>query len=210
MKKCCYTAIFLALLLAVLPACGFAYYESGAPTPEDAIEQYYWGQYMLNAPMTIEVTQFSDGFANAIRKHSTADAIRSLYGEEDLDYYTFEIEHFDGDLVEWFIYNQSTDEKQCLEWVYQDALNEGTIPYQQNDIEIQFYEVGIPAPSDHWIIDMTTVFSDVGIPISNTAVTIVNIVDKKTNHIVTKEHGLFQIDNSWYVYDPCNWHYYVE
>lgn len=213
MTKYRYTAIFLALLLAVLPACGFAYYEGGAPTPEDAIEQYYWGQYMLDAPMTIEVTQFSDGFASIIRKYATTETIRAYWGD-DYCYIAEEIEYYNGDAVEWYIQSYVTcQERDCLKQVFQQELNRGTLPYRQSDVEIQFVELHIPS-TDYPDYDFFTYSVQpllaIGIPVENSAVVICNIYDKPENHITTKTVGLYQIDGSWYVEDPCNWHYYVE
>lgn len=194
----------LLFLLALSPAIGFAYYETGAPTPEEAIEQYELGNVLNNLPMQLEVTYHSQTISNAITTHS--NAIRAIlyllkHGdipEEEYDEALNELltlceESFDGDVMQLLLYLQRG--------IYEPHLSTQESPqstYTTNDLEFSYsYKISYGIEND----TVQALLSQLGIPITNTILIKANITDRITGQTISKEYALFEYDSSWFIYE---------
>lgn len=176
----------------------------GADSPESAIEQYYQGYLMLDAQAMIQVTQFSDECINCYRAQVDNDQLFTYgcasYIQEEI------LKEFQGNAVEMMIHSLQS-ERDCLIKVI--ATGDPSKAVKREDIVIEFVSVENPCLNADWI-DIVNASEEYGMSHMDIAYAKFNVKVLSVDMVATEEKGLFKLNNRWYVYDPCNWHYSVD
>ena len=197
--------VVMLLMLTLIPVNCFAYYEAGAPTPEEAIEQYELGYVLNSPPMRLDVTYHSKTISNAIATHSNAirailfllyDTPEEEYAEALRELLTLCEESFDGDVMKLLFYMQNG--------IYEPHFSPQEAPqntYTNDDLEFEFaYRISTGIEND----TLQDVLSQLGIPITNTILIKANVFDKITGETVSKKYALFEYESAWFIYTEWN------
>lgn len=180
----------------------------GADSIESAIEEYYIGQFTLDAQRVINVTQFCDGYIETMKSSLDADALRAEWGAS-MDEQTY------NDPVSTISANFSAgliDERECLEKYLSSTQETSSVRLTDDDIQVEFIYTECPAVNDDaWWLDSTVnQLEKYGMPHMDTGYAKFNITILPTGDVATETNYMFKLKDRWYVYNPSNWHYYVD
>jgi len=205
MKSKMRSFIILVMILVtfVLPLNAFAMdLQYGARTPEAAVEKYFRGQLYLDAEMTINASNMSDGYMDYFRSVVNEDKLAELSNfmpDEECSSAT-------EDYLRQFYY-----ERDCLVQFYEELRNSGRRAYQEDDILVEFVFLGpVEADRADYAEEFVAGFQQCGLPITQILVAEVNVTVIPEGRVYTQQAAVMEVGGVWYVQDTLCWHYNVE